>query len=317
MAPCKPCPDDGGFHRYLGQHGEECKGALREEDILDQFFGLAHGNEWALNSTSSWDKGSPACQREGVECNARGRVAKIALHSMGLRGHIASELGFLSQLRMLNLSRNNQLTGFLPSDLRFAPLKSFDIRGSRMQGVVPPLMCIKEGVNGNGIGPSGVDLDLFACENLACPRGTFSSIGRATLPEKEGERGIQCLPCFDDEAALYIARDQCTDISIAGMQIRRKDVFSAAAKPISIILALGLLAVAFCILRRRKLSLGTEPRANNGSGREDLQRWASSPAIDDEDEYSDDDWTAGYSEAEGGRPETIELTRNPPFSDVI
>ena len=50
-----------------------------------------------------------------------------------------------------------------------------------------------------------------------------------------------------------------------------------------------------------------------------MQLWSSTSHIDDdndEDEYSDDDWTAGYSETEGRRPfkdamklDAVELSR--------
>lgn len=333
VAPCTPCnPDDGGFHRYMGQHDNLCRGGMSQVDILDAFFEQTHGDEW-LDSTYFWEKGSPACKRKGIECNARNEVTQITLPSLGLRGPLISELGFLDKLQVLELS-NNQLTGFLPSDLRFAPLRSLDLRGSRMQGVVPPLLCIKEGVNGNGIGLEGTtDFNRFACENVVCPRGTYSSIGRASLPENKGEDGIQCLPCYDDQAAFYLGRDKCTDVSIAGLQIRRADIRGVLIKSIPIILALPFLAMSFWMLKhRRKPSSPTTFRDddNNVAGRNNddsgdrsqssipLQSfsWRSSPVEDEDDDYSDDDWTAGYSDTEDARPrrkrgrdERIELTK--------
>jgi len=320
VAPCTPCPDDGGFHRYMGQHGMQCRGRPSEVETLDLLFEKTHGDEW-LDSTYFWKKGSPACQRKGVQCDARGQVTKIILPQMGLRGPLISELGFLSKLRVLQLP-NNQLTGFVPSDLRFAPLRRLDLRGSRMQGVVPPLLCIKEGVNGNGIGPPGIDFNLlYACDNIVCPRGTYSSIGRASLPENEGEDGIQCLPCYDNQATFYIGRDHCTDISIAGLQIRRDDIRGGLVKSIPIILALVILVTfSWMWIRRRRSSVNTTPGGNNNDnnwvGRNNdpqrsppSHRWSSSPV--DEDEHSDDDWTAGYSDAEDARSanETIELRK--------
>lgn len=147
VAPCTPCPDDGGFHRYMGQHDTECREGMNEIQILDLFFEQTHGDEW-LDSSYFWEKGSPACERMGVQCNDEGKVSKIILPSLGLRGTLTPELGNLRNLEVLEIPHND-LTGFLPSDLKFAPLQSLHIHGNRMQGIVPTLLCIKEGVNGN------------------------------------------------------------------------------------------------------------------------------------------------------------------------
>ncbi|KAL3815574.1 hypothetical protein ACHAXA_000306 [Cyclostephanos tholiformis] len=313
VAPCTPCPDDGGFNRYIGQHNDECRGAMSEIQILDLFYESLHGDEW-LDSSYHWKKASPACQRRGVECNEQGQVTEIVLPSLGLRGHLRPEIGFLSKLQVLDL-RNNQLKGFLPSDLRFAPLKLLDLRGSRLQGVVPPLLCIQEGINGNGVGPPGTDINLlYACENIICPKRTYSSIGRASLPENEGEDGIQCLPCYDDHAALYMGRDQCSDIFLLKMQIRRVDAQKRLLESFSIILA--LIVVCLCAMRCRRKILRNAIWAddtgdlvleeNDDNDHDELhsslpvQRWLSQPVH--EAEYTVDDWTVAYSDREDSRP---------------
>ena len=322
---------------------------MSEIEILDLFYESLHGDEW-LDSSYHWEKGSPVCQRRGVECNDQGQVIKVVLPSLGLRGHLLPEIGFLRKLQVLDLPNNN-LKGFLPSDLRFAPLKSFDIRGSRLQGVVPPLLCIKEGVNGNGVGLPGTDINLlYACENIVCPRGTYSSIGRASLPENEGEVGIQCLPCGDDHTTLYMGSDHCTDIFILGMQLRRVDVQNVLLKSSLIIMA--FIALCICMMKRRRKSsrnatamedvsdliLDENDNKNDGlhsslvldknNHNDDglhrslpLRQWALAPA--DEDEYSDDDWTAAASDTEDTRPMNRMMELPPSrssrskFADVI
>lgn len=320
VAPCTACPrGQGAFHRYMGQHDTICRGVTSEVEVLDLFFEETHGDEW-LESFYLWERGSPACERLGVECNDRGQVTKIILPSLGLRGPLIPELGFLSNLRVLDVS-NNQLTGFLPSDLRFLPLKRLDLRGSQMQGVVPPLLCIKEGVNGNGIGPAGTDFNLlWACENIVCPRGTYSRIGRASLAENEGDEGIQCKPCYDDEAALYLGRDHCTDISIAGLQIRRGDINRGLVTSIPVIFALAFLSTLLCCIKRRrqKISVSADSGGDNDSARRPtpqrqsslMQRWTSTPQI--ESDSDEDDWTAADSEVEDVLPakSSIELPRS-------
>ena len=135
VAPCTQCPNDGGFHRYIGQRGDECRKGLDEVGILDALFYQTHGEEWKLTDKekNGWTKGSPACQRKGVVCNESGLVTQINLSSMGLKGPLPTELGHLSNLLSLNLA-HNKLTGFLPSDLRFLPLTDLDIRDNRMDG---------------------------------------------------------------------------------------------------------------------------------------------------------------------------------------
>ena len=135
VAPCRMCPNDNGVHRYLGQHDNECRDdGLNQEEILDLFYKETHGDEWN-DATYAWEIGEPACKRKGVECNGNGEVTKITLPSLGLRGPIVPELSYLSRLRTLDL-RHNELTGFLPSDLRFINLENLDIRGTHLDGVV-------------------------------------------------------------------------------------------------------------------------------------------------------------------------------------
>jgi hypothetical protein len=298
--PCTPCPDDGGYHRYIGQHDSVCRERMSEVEILDLFYDSLNGDEW-FNASYFWTKGEPACEREGVECNAEGQVTKIVLPSLGLRGPITPQLGSLSELQVLNLS-NNHLTGFLPSDLRFPPLTILDVRGSRLQGVVPPLLCLKDGVNGNG------KLDSYACENVVCPSGTYSQIGRAALPKNDGDIAIQCLPCYDDHARFYMGSDHCTDVFIAGLQIRRSEVRQGLIILIPLILA--MLTIIVFVKRRRKqhsssassvddMSHGDDENHENEYDSDDLALRARLSSLSIE---ADDDWTAADSEGEDSRP---------------
>jgi len=301
--PCTPCPDDGGYHRYIGQHDSVCRERMSEVEILDLFYDSLNGDEW-FNASYFWTKGEPACEREGVECNAEGQVTKIVLPSLGLRGPITPQLGSLSELQVLNLS-NNQLTGFLPSDLRFPPLTTLDIRGSRLQGVVPPLLCLKDGINGNG------ESDSYACENIVCPTGTYSQIGRAALPENDGNVhvAIQCLPCYDDHARFYMGSDHCTDVFIAGLQIRRSEVRQGLI--ILIPLVLAMLIIIVFVKRRRKQQSSSASSVDDMSHEDDDYE---NENVDDSDDIAlrarlsslsieaDDDWTAADSEGEDSRP---------------
>lgn len=253
VAPCRRCPNDNGVHRYLGQHDNECRDdGLNQEEILDLFYNETHGDEWN-DATYAWEIGEPACERKGVQCNGNGAVTNITLPSLGLRGPIIPELSYLTRLRTLDL-RHNELTGFLPSDLRFINLENLDIRGTRLSGVVPPLLCIKEQVNGNGVGPQDVDFNrIYSCDNFACPRGTYSSIGRAIIPQGADDPGVECAPCFDSDAALYLGSDKCTDVTIAGMQLRKEDIMQDAVKSISaLVLVAGVVGYALAKVKGRR-----------------------------------------------------------------
>lgn len=133
MAPCTVCPDDGGYNRYIGQRGSECEKPLNEVEILDLFYERTNGDKWK-NPSYFWEKGSPACARRGIKCDDSGKVAVIALPSLGLKGPIPSEIGHLSSLKTLDLSHND-LTGFVPSDIRFTSLVNLDLRNNRLEGV--------------------------------------------------------------------------------------------------------------------------------------------------------------------------------------
>ena len=303
VSPCTSCPDDGGFNKYMGRHQTECKAAMDEVEILDLFFERLHGEEWH-DSSYFWERGSDACQRKGVECNQKGNVVNITLTSLGLRGSLPTELGALSSLQVFNVSHND-LTGFLPSDFRFAPLTHFDIRGNSISGHVPILMCIKDGINNNGIGPPGVDFELlYSCDNIVCSRGSYSSIGRASV-----EDNITCLPCYDDPSIYFIGRDECSDIHIIGHQIRRDDAIAAVKKAVPLIVLVGVLLFFVSKTRKRKVvvSYDSDHLSLPSSTRNIAMHQYSSSSLDEfeddgaDDYYSDDDWTAAASEGETGR----------------
>lgn len=110
-------------------------------------------------------------------------------------------MAFLEYLEVLDLS-DNHLVGFLPSDLRWAPLRRLDISGNRLRGIVPPLLCLKAGVNNNG------DDGDYNCEKVACPAGTFSPTGR------ESTTGDMCMPCMDNDAK-FLGSKNCESWAIA------------------------------------------------------------------------------------------------------
>lgn len=156
LYPCHDCPRQEVQNPYLGRTGECVQ--LTEGVIVGNLLGKGNAR-WEV-----------ACFYHGVTCDHMGRVIKINAASQGLSGSIPDELGYLRHLKELDLS-DNRFTGYLPSGLRFAPLEVLDVSGNQLRGIVPPLMCGMDKVNGNG-----VDGD-FDCTNIACPAGTYSPTG--------------------------------------------------------------------------------------------------------------------------------------------
>jgi len=312
VAPCTRCEDDGSaFRRYLGQRDSECRPKMSEVEILDLFFDHMHGDEW-LDQGYFWEAGSPACQRPGVECSDSGKVTSIRLPSLGLRGPLIPELGFLGELHSLDLS-NNFITGFVPSEFRFVDkLTDFNIKGNQLQGVIPVLLCITEGINSNGVGPEATNFDLlYTCDNIACARGTYSDFGRAIVPTEEDVDGTQCMPCYDDEATYFIGRDSCTDILIGGLQFRQDDIRHGVVYTIFALFTLAFIIHLVIMARRRKKYVLSENESRSAQHPNPLplQRQDSPLSVEDDEyeEYSDDDWTAADSET-GTLTKKVEMT---------
>jgi len=202
--PCHECPQQG-FSPYLG-HNKKCY-YLDERMVLDVLWKRTDGPNWM--GGDGWNVlNAEKCMFQGITCNNAGKVINITLANMNLRGTIPEELGYLSQLQHLNLS-NNELTGFLPSDLRFAPLESLDVSGNRIEGFVPPMLCLTGDVNGNG-----EDGD-FACDVISCSAGTWSPIGRASHKTSrfiEEEDRYECQPC--PGGAQYLGSKMCPVVNV-------------------------------------------------------------------------------------------------------
>ena len=201
--PCHECPRQG-FSPYLG-HNKKCY-FLDERMVLDVFWKRTGGESW-MNSEGWNVLNAEKCMFHGITCNSAGKVINITLPNNHLRGTIPEELGYLSQLQHLNL-RDNDLTGFLPSDLRFAPLESLDVSGNRIEGFVPPMMCLTGDINGNGQNGD------FACDVISCQRGTWSPIGRATHKTSrfvEEEDRYECQPC---PGAKYLGTKTCPAVNV-------------------------------------------------------------------------------------------------------
>mmetsp|Transcript_17250 Transcript_17250/g.26702 ORF Transcript_17250/g.26702 Transcript_17250/m.26702 type:complete len:666 (-) Transcript_17250:66-2063(-) len=174
---CTPC-EENTFMPYLGSLGEECLPNVDEKEVLYELYQSTLGTNWTKQRLFD-NPEADHCSFKGITCNeASGGVEVIDIRGNNLEGTIPVSLGYLLHLRKLKLS-NNRLTGTIPSELRFAPLEELDLAGNQLVGVVPPMLCLKGNINGNGAGGE------YKCDRILCSEGTWSSIGRAS-PEGTG-----------------------------------------------------------------------------------------------------------------------------------
>ncbi|XP_029128170.1 probable leucine-rich repeat receptor-like protein kinase At5g49770 isoform X2 [Cajanus cajan] len=76
---------------------------------------LALQNEWH-NTPPNWVGSDPCGGWDGIECS-NSRIISISLASMDLSGQLTSDIGLLTELQILDLSYNKNLTGPLPNDI--------------------------------------------------------------------------------------------------------------------------------------------------------------------------------------------------------
>lgn len=194
--PCFECGNQG-FSPYLGRNGRCFQ--MNQKMVLDKFYDSTDGPNW--KNGLGWGMANVAvCDYEGVICNNAGKIVNITLTGNSLYGTIPDEVGFLRHLQVLNLA-DNLLTGFLPSDLRFAPLEELDVSGNQLVGFVPPMLCLTGDINGNGMGGA------YNCDIITCSKGTWSPIGRAT-PSEGVETVHKCLPCAT--STEYLGSTTCS-----------------------------------------------------------------------------------------------------------
>ncbi len=92
----------------------------------------------AGSATLNWSSITPIGEWEGVTVDASPRrVTGLNLHGRNLNGAIPTELGMLSELKRLTLSRN-RLTGPVPTWLDYlAHLEELTLWGNRLSGPIP------------------------------------------------------------------------------------------------------------------------------------------------------------------------------------
>jgi len=77
----------------------------------------------------------------GVTCNAAGKVSELNLRSRALRGPVPAEIGALTQLVNLDLSRN-ELSGTISAAVVVGSISSILLNNNRLSGSVPSSFCL-------------------------------------------------------------------------------------------------------------------------------------------------------------------------------
>ena len=200
--PCSVCPGGDAAkieNPYLGISDKNLQcSASSQRDILSIFLeSTSQGSNWF--GGSDWnDSATPVCQMTGITCDNHENIVKIGLKNRNLSGTIPDAIGFLSFLETLDLSDNN-LEGFVPSDLRWTSLTRLDISGNKLRGVLPPMLCMMQELNGNG------ENNVYYCDRVACPANSFNAFGH------HGYHGEPCQPCYDvhPPEEMYIGQKTC------------------------------------------------------------------------------------------------------------
>ena len=227
--PCISC-NNLHYNPYIGQT-RSCNTVVNQREILKHFYESANKNGGKWKGVNNWeDDETFLCDFTGVKCDKDFHVTEINLKGRGLEGSISEYVGFLQHLEKFDVS-DNELEGFLPSDLRWAPLEVLDISGNSIRGVVPPKLCDKAGVNENG------NKGSYDCNKIACPAGTYSPSGR------ERPALQTCLPCHHNNPAV-LGSKTCRKVGVA----------SEAFGSIIFLVTLSLTAAVFGVVRMKRKS---------------------------------------------------------------
>ena len=175
---------------------------------------------------------------EGIDCNDDGQIVNITLTGMNLQGEIPASLGRLAHLRRLHLD-DNALTGIVPSDLRFCPLEFLTISDNKLLGPLPPLLCAKEGINGNG------EKGLSSCDVIACPAGSWHWNGRAL------KLSGHCIPCPNQP---FLGQTHCgNSFSLSSMAVVGDHVSKPLVGAVIVCCSLVVVTLSVYLLRRTRI----------------------------------------------------------------
>ena len=302
--PCEKCPGGEAArlkNRYLGQTGE-CSNYSQRDVLKIIHKATTKGGPW--NGVSDWnDDDKPVCEMTGITCDAYDHIVEIALKNRGLEGHIPDEIGSLTFLESLDVS-DNELMGYVPSDLQWTSITNLDISGNKIRGMVPPLLCMMDELNGNGSD------NVFYCDRIACPEGTYNENGF----HHGSSGGEVCRPCYDETP--FIGQKTCsrTTKPLKLVQMAEDASEKMGVSPmigLGIVVGISLVILMACYVAknayynpRKEYERGTTNDHHEHSGKSTSRNFKNEKAYnynEEEEEGEDNNGNDIYSFADGGK----------------
>ena len=109
--------------------------ATTDRDVLMALYDTTDGPNWARND--NWESDRPLDEWDSVGTDPSGQVTRLELWATGLHGPLPAELGNLTRLRGLYVSRN-RLTGPSPAELgKLASLSELGLHTNALEGPIP------------------------------------------------------------------------------------------------------------------------------------------------------------------------------------
>ena len=128
-----PAYNPGPTSEYLYEETS----AETDRTVLELFYEQTTG-EWWTNS-ENWMTEAPLGEWYGITTNAQGRVTEIRFEANNLKGTLLPEIGNLSQLKVLYIRGNRDLTTGIPTEIaNLSQLEILDLAGNIIGGEIPP-----------------------------------------------------------------------------------------------------------------------------------------------------------------------------------
>ena len=108
-----------------------------DRTVLELFYERTTGKWWTNNE--NWMTEAPLGEWHGITTNAQGRVTEIRFEKNNLEGTLLPEIGNLSQLKVLYIRGNRDLTTTIPTEIvNLSQLEILDLAGNIIGGEIPP-----------------------------------------------------------------------------------------------------------------------------------------------------------------------------------
>ena len=128
-----PTYNPGPTSRYLYEETS----AETDRTVLELFYERTEGEWWTNNE--NWMTEAPLGEWYGITTNAQGRVTEIRFGNNNLDGNIPSEIGNLSQLKVLYIRGNYRLATEIPTTIEnLSQLEILDLAANDVGGPIPP-----------------------------------------------------------------------------------------------------------------------------------------------------------------------------------